>query len=246
MKRLFISLIILSFFSSIVNAKIYKETFESDTSYKKFEVLVGNWYRLKNNNNYVFVVDGKRWGNKIAGDIRPKIAKLFGEKYYAYMDNIKKYYYFPLAIYDIAPDSFKYEISVKIKPISGKVDQAGGIVFGMKDPGNYFVLRSNHLENNCVLFGYNNGKRYTIKWVQFKKRNTVANKKWHNLKVVINKNIMTGYFNNIKLMKIDFSKGIKGKRRKNRIKFYLSNGKVGLWAKADSKTYFDDFILKTY
>ncbi len=116
--------------------------------------------------------------------------------------------------------------------------------FGMKDPGNYFVLRSNYLENNCVLFGYQDGKRYTIKWVQFKKKGIIQNKKWHTLKVVVNRSIVKSYFNKMKLMEIDFSKGITGKRRKFRARFFLSKGKVGLWSKADSKTYFDDFTVK--
>ncbi len=239
-----ITIILMIFTNTIVEAKVYKEDFETQKSIKRFNVLVGDWYRIKDEGNYVYVVDGKRWGNKLAGDIRPKIAKLFGEKYYAYMDNIKKYYYFPLSIYEVPVKSGRYEITVRIKFISGKVDQCGGIVFGMKDPGNYFVLRSNFLENNCVLFGYQDGKRYTIKWVQLKNKGILQNKVWHRLKVIVNGNIVKGYVNNLKLMEIDFSKGISGKRRRFRTKFFLSKGKVGLWSKADSKTYFDDFILK--
>ena len=44
-------------------------------------------------------------------------------------------------------------------------------------------------------------------------------------------------------LKIDFSEGVSGKRSRVHNKFFLSQGKVGLWSKADSKTYFDNFIL---
>ncbi len=223
---------------------VYLENFESPASVKNFSVLVGDWYRAKDGNNYVFVVDGKRWGNKLAGDIKPKIAKLFGAKYYAYLDAIKKYYYFPLAIYNKDVKSSNYDISVRIKPISGKVDQAGGIVFGMKDPGNYLVLRSNHLENNCVLFGYKDGRRYTIRWIQFKKKNAVPNGVWHTLKVSVRGKVVSGYYNGRKLFTLDFSKGVYGRKRGKYVKFdFYPTGKTGLWSKADSKTYFDDFKI---
>lgn len=241
--KILLVLLIVSFTGSVYSKSIFKENFETVKSAKKFDALVGSWYRFQDKDNFVYIINGKRWNNKLAGDIKPKIAKLFGEKYYAYMDNIKKYYYFPLSIYETTVNSSKYKISVRIKPISGKVDQSGGIVFGMKDPGNYYVLRSNVLENNCVLFGYNNGKRYTIKWVQFKKKNFIKNRVWHTLKVEVNDNIVTGFLNNMKFMEVDFSTGVLGKRSINRNKFFLTNGKVGLWSKADSKVYFDDFIL---
>ncbi len=241
--KFFVLFVFVLFNHPVFSRALYKENFETVKSVKRFDVFVGNWYRLKDKNNYVYIVDGKRWGNKIAGDLKPKIAKLFGEKYYAYMDNIKKYYYFPLAVYERPIKSNKYEISVRIKPISGKVDQSGGIVFGMKDPGNYYVLRSNVLENNCVLFGYSNGKRYTIKWVQFKKKGFIQRNVWHTLKVEVDNNTVRGYLNNMKFMEVDFSKGVSGKRRKIKNKFFLSRGKIGLWSKADSKTYFDDFVV---
>jgi len=180
----------------------------------------------------------------LSGDIRPKIAKLFEEKYYAYMDNIKKYYYFPLAVYNKPINSQNYTISVNIKPISGKVDEAGGIIFGMKDPGNYYVLRSNVLENNAVLFGYKDGKRYTIKWIQFKKKNYIKRNVWHKLSVSVSGTVVKGYLNGKQILNMDFKTGVTGKRRKSRVKFSLSTGKTGLWAKADSKTYFDNFTVK--
>jgi len=37
---------------------------------------------------------------------------------------------------------------VKFKPISGREDQAGGLVWRAKDPNNYYVARANALEDN--------------------------------------------------------------------------------------------------
>src|SRR5262245_54330129 len=39
-------------------------------------------------------------------------------------------------------------VEVKFEPISGKEDQAGGVVWRLKDANNYYIARANALENN--------------------------------------------------------------------------------------------------
>ena len=57
----------------------------------------------------------------------------------------KTSYRFPLAIAD--EGSFRdLELSVKFKPISGRVDQAAGLVWRLKDANNYYIVRANALE----------------------------------------------------------------------------------------------------
>src|SRR5262245_4641680 len=43
-------------------------------------------------------------------------------------------------------------LSVRGKPVSGKVDQAVGLVWRYKDPNNYYLARSNVLEENVRLY----------------------------------------------------------------------------------------------
>src|ERR1035437_8522389 len=43
-------------------------------------------------------------------------------------------------------------VEVKFKPISGKKDQAGGLVWRAKDSDNYYVARANALENNVTIY----------------------------------------------------------------------------------------------
>src|SRR5262245_58887054 len=38
-------------------------------------------------------------------------------------------------------------VEVKFKPISGKEDQAGGLIWRAKDSNNYYIARANALEN---------------------------------------------------------------------------------------------------
>ena len=76
-----------------------------------------------------------------------------------YLDNIEAYHYFPLAIAK-ASHMDKGAAQVMVKPISGVIDQAGGLAFAIRDWANYFVFRINALENNAVLFEFRNNKRF--------------------------------------------------------------------------------------
>lgn len=115
-------------------------------------------------------------------------------------------------------------VEVKFKAISGKEDQAGGVVWRWKDGNNYYVARANALENNVSLYYTEAGRRTTIKYVDA----PVPPKVWHTLRV-------------------EFS----GKRIKVALdgKTYIEvedphisgAGAVGMWTKADSVTAFDDF-----
>lgn len=50
------------------------------------------------------------------------------------------------------------DVSVRFKPISGREDASGGIVFRFSD-GKYYVVRANALEDNFRLYYYDNGRR---------------------------------------------------------------------------------------
>src|SRR3989441_6848499 len=50
-------------------------------------------------------------------------------------------------------------VEVKFKPVAGKEDQAGGVIWRCKDANNYYIARANALENNVVLYKTVNGKR---------------------------------------------------------------------------------------
>src|SRR5262245_36495531 len=119
-------------------------------------------------------------------------------------------------------------VEVKFKPMRGKEDQAGGLVWRWKDRDNYYVARANALENNVSVYYTARGRRNTIKYVDA----PVAGNAWHTLRV-------------------DFA----GKRVKVALdgKTYIDleddhiagAGAVGVWTKADSVTAFDDFAYAT-
>jgi hypothetical protein len=115
-------------------------------------------------------------------------------------------------------------VEVKFKPLTGREDQAGGVVWRWKDGDNYYVARANALENNVSLYYTVAGRRNTIKYVDA----PVPGNVWHALRV-------------------EFS----GKKIRVTLdgKAYIETdddhiagpGAVGVWTKADSVTLFDDF-----
>src|SRR5260370_6462447 len=64
----------------------------------------------------------------------------------------------PLAIWD-ALSLHDGEVSVRLKPVSGHVVQAGGIVWRYRDENNYYLARANAIDKNVQVFKVENGHR---------------------------------------------------------------------------------------
>ena len=140
----------------------------------------------------------------------------------AQLSNDKTDYRFPLAIAD--EGSFQdLDLSVKFKAVSGNVDRAAGLVFRFKDANNYYIVRANAIEGNCRLYHVVAGKRQQIAGANFQ----VASDEWHELRVECVGNKITCYYDGE--MKIESTDDT-----------FKEAGKIGLWTKADSVTYFDD------
>jgi len=115
-------------------------------------------------------------------------------------------------------------VEVRFKPIAGREDQAGGIVWRWKDGDNYYVARANALENNVSLYYTEDARRKTIKYVDA----PVAASQWHALRVEFRGSRIRVLLDGKAHIELDDSH-IKGP------------GAVGVWTKADSVTSFDDF-----
>src|SRR5215472_15463778 len=69
-------------------------------------------------------------------------------------------------------------VEVKFKPISGKEDQAGGLIWRAKDSNNYYIARANALEDNVTIYFMIEGRRTEKKRTSMK----VATSQWHTLR----------------------------------------------------------------
>jgi hypothetical protein len=131
-------------------------------------------------------------------------------------------YRFPVAVAN-EPSLRDVRLSVKCKPVSGNVDQACGLVFRYRDENNYYLTRANALENNVRLYYVKDGHRK-----QFEGWNgPVTGKAWHELRVEARGDRIEVFWDNKRV--------IEGQDRT-----FPDAGKVGVWTKADSVTYFDD------
>ncbi|MBI3695934.1 MAG: DUF1080 domain-containing protein [Acidobacteria bacterium] len=139
---------------------------------------------------------------------------------------------FPLAVYEKA--NFKDgELSATFKTISGSGDQAAGLVWRYRDPDNYYIVRANALEDNVVLYKVEGGKRISLAPKGTPSRtygvkHKVPKQTWTKLGVSFSGNQFVVSLDGQKIMEVEDST-------------FPGAGKVGLWTKADSVTYFDDF-----
>lgn len=115
-------------------------------------------------------------------------------------------------------------VEVKFKPISGRTDQAGGVVWRGKDSNNYYIARANALEDNVTIYDTVNGRRTERKRTNMK----VALNEWHTLRVDFQGSHFTVTLDGKKAIEWDDVT-------------FKEAGKAGVWTKADSVTLFDDF-----
>lgn len=131
---------------------------------------------------------------------------------------------FPIAVTEVQLRDVR--ASVRCKLISGKVDQAAGLVVRYRDENNYYITRTNVLENNVRLYTVKDGKRRQIaSWSGPVKANA-----WHDYAIEIRGDHIQVFWNGKRVL--DHHDGT-----------FTEPGRVGVWTKADSITYFDD--LKT-
>ena len=132
---------------------------------------------------------------------------------------------FPICIYESAKlkDGF---VEMKFKPIEGKEDQAGGVIWRVQDSNNYYIARANALEDNVTIYHTIGGKRVAFKSINTKVKSGV----WHTLRVDFEGNKFAVTFDGNKVIEATDQS-------------FQNAGKVGVWTKADSVTLFDDFTF---
>ena len=118
-------------------------------------------------------------------------------------------------------------IQVSFKTISGKEDQAAGLIWRWQNGDNYYIARANALENNIILFRTVNGTRHQLHEVPMK----VTSNQWHTLRVDFQSNHFAVAFDGQKALEWDDDT-------------FKQAGLVGLWTKADSVVLFDNFTFE--
>lgn len=138
---------------------------------------------------------------------------------------------FPLCLKDGSETQDGF-VEVRFKTLSGRGDQAAGVVWRGADKDNYYVCRANALEDNVVLYKVEKGKRSSLDIVGrrggYGVEVKVAPQTWHTLRVEFSGSRFKVLLNGKHLFEAEDTT-------------FAGAGRVGLWTKADSVVLFDDF-----
>ncbi len=138
----------------------------------------------------------------------------------------------PVAVLD-KPDFSDGEVSVKFKALGGRPEQDAGLVWRYRDDNNYYVVRADAREKNLVLYKVEDGKRIPLAprgrpANAYSVKHPVNPNDWSILKVTFKGPLFSVYYDHRRIFQVDDNT-------------FRSPGKVGLWARADSTAYFDNF-----
>ena len=151
-----------------------------------------------------------------------------GANVLAQVDGDSTEYRFPVAVAD-EPRLADVRLAVRCKPVTGALDQSCGLVFRYQDAGNYYVARANALERNVRFYKVADGFRQQLaSW-----SGPVAVGSWHELVVEARGDQMTVFLDGQRVLEAQDQT-------------FRGPGRIGLWTKADSVTYFDELRVEAF
>ena len=222
-----------------------------------FEPMVGSWVVAQDGADKVIMVDGRPW---VASKDSPtkllieSARKLYGTSNEELMDNAKQFAYFPVAVLKGLDNFTNGTISVKFKTISGDADRASGILFNVKPNGDWLAIRYNDTENNVALWEFHNGMRRNMRFSDRAKKFMLGRAAWHELRLTIKDADLKTWLDGE--LALEYTLGsMPGPGRtgappnpdlipaNNPVLQPPVKGKVGLWAKTDSTSYFKDYVV---
>jgi hypothetical protein len=224
-----------------------------------FEPMVGSWIVVQDAGEKAIMVDGRPW---VASKDNPtkllieSARKLYGTSNEELMDNAKQFAYYPVAVLKGVENFTNGTIVVKFKTISGDADRASGILFNVKPNGDWLALRYNDTEHNVILWEFHNGIRRPL----IRPRDGVLltapgdREKWHELKLEVDGANIYGSLDGARALTYSLGSAPPSGRNNappspdllpenNPVLRAPIAGKVGLWSKTDSTSYFKDYVV---
>ena len=221
-----------------------------------FEPIVGTWVVAQDGADKVIMVDGRPW---VASKDNPtkllveSARKLYGTSNEELMDNAKQFAYYPVAILKSVDNFSNGTISVKFKTVGGDADRCSGILFNVKPNGEWLAIRFNDTENNVGLWEFHNGIRRNVRFSDREKPFLLDRNAWHELKLSIDGAHLQSWVDGVPAIEYTLgSEPVAGKRGAPNPDLFPANnpvlrppvaGKVGLWSKTDSSSYFKDYVV---
>jgi hypothetical protein len=220
-----------------------------------FEPMVGTWLIAQDGGEKVIMLDGRPW---VASKDNPTrlllqtARKLYGTNNEELMDNAKQFAYYPVAVLK-GLDSFSNgAISMKFKTVAGDSDRCSGILFNVKPNGDWLAVRYNDTENNVAFWEFHNGIRRNLKFSDRAKPFMLDRASWHELKLTVEGAELKAFLDGAPALEYTLGSEPVSRRGPPNADLYPANnpvlrppvnGKIGLWSKTDSTSYFKDYVV---
>jgi len=204
----------------------------------------------------VIALDGRPW---VASKDTPtkllveSARKLYGTNNEELMDNAKTFAYYPVAILKSVDNFSNGTISMKFKTMGGDADRCSGILFNVKPSGEWLTVRYNDTENNVALWEFHNGIRRNLKFSDRTKPFMLDRAAWHELKIAVDGASFQAFLDGALALEYTLgSEPTAGRKGPPDPDLFPANnpvlrppvkGKVGLWSKTDSSSYFKDYVV---
>jgi hypothetical protein len=194
---------------------------------KEFEPVVGDWYVAELGGQRGLLVDGSKWRHGTpSASLADQARRLYGDRYAEFLDGVKAFAFFPLAVYKGDCPANDLTVSFKFFPQAGRIDQGAGLAWSIAPDGSYWGARANALEDNLLFFHVVRGKRQVLQTVRGVHTET---RTWHTLKATLRGKKITVELDDKKVLE--------------RALEAPASGRCGVWSKADSQVLFDDFTV---
>ena len=195
---------------------------------KSFAPMVGSWLMQRDAGQNVLFIDGRVWKRgQPAGGLADKARELYGARNEEFIESIKAFAYYPIAVYKGLDDFENGEISVRFQMIGGTLDRCAGILFNVKPNGDYLTVRYNGTEDNVVLWTFNNGVRKFVSRAPTLTPLELGT--WHTLKISVHGTSLKSWLDDKPMHDYTLSGPV--------------SGKIGVWSKTDSMIEFADFTV---
>lgn len=188
-----------------------------------FIPLCGNWRQATLNRRSVVVQDGAAVGDTPM----PPLQQLTGNNpgaYQAFLKQIYQDHFFPMVI---AKDSLinDGQIDLAVNLLTGNHACAGGLVFGYRDTGHYFILGLDARHKRIILYEFIHGRRFK----RLRKRYPVDTDRWFDISLRVSGLSIQMQLNGIPVMAYTADRPV--------------GGQVGMWTWADTVIVFDRLAL---
>lgn len=198
-----------------------------------FQPIVGTWRVTQDGPDKVIMVDGQPWKanqNNRTALLAERARSFYNASQEDFIDNVKQFAYYPIATLNGVDNFTNGTISLKFKTVAGDLDRCSGILFNVRQNGDWLCTRYNDTEFNITLWTFRDGVRKMIRRGPGREPWHLARDQWHELKLTVD-GANTKTF-------------IDGQLALDYMLPEPVSGKIGLWSKTDSTSYFKDYAVQ--